>query len=74
MKVITIFNNKGGVGKTTSAQNIDASLALYANQKTLIIDLDQQANLTMGFGIQVKDKHKSAPSRGRYPTRAGGNA
>lgn len=55
MKVISIFNNKGGVGKTTSAQNIGAALAFYADQRTLIIDLDQQANLTMGFGIQPKE-------------------
>lgn len=62
MKVITIFNNKGGVGKTTSAQNIGAALALFADQKTLIIDLDQQANLTMGFGIKIKNKHTNAAS------------
>lgn len=62
MKVITIFNNKGGVGKTTSAQNIGAALALFAEQKTLIIDLDQQANLTMGFGIKIENKHKNAAS------------
>ena len=62
MKVITIFNNKGGVGKTTSAQNIGAALALFADQKTLIIDLDQQANLTMGFGIKIENKHTNAAS------------
>lgn len=61
MRVISIFNNKGGVGKTTSAQNIGATLALYADQKTLLIDLDQQANLTMGLGIDSKNLlHNSA--------------
>ena len=59
MNVITIFNNKGGVGKTTSAQNIGAALALFADQRTLIIDLDQQANLTMGFGIKLEDVHNN---------------
>jgi chromosome partitioning protein len=53
MKVISIFNNKGGVGKTTSAQNIGAGLALFANQRVLIIDADQQANLTLSFGIRL---------------------
>ena len=52
MTVIAIFNNKGGVGKTTSAQNISAALALFADQRILVIDLDQQANLTMGFGVK----------------------
>ena len=55
MKVITIFNNKGGVGKTTSTQNIGAALALFADQRVLVIDLDQQANLTMGFGIDPRE-------------------
>lgn len=60
MKVITIFNNKGGVGKTTSTQNIGAALALYADQRVLVIDLDQQANLTMGFGIQSKELSRNS--------------
>jgi len=53
MKTISIFNNKGGVGKTTSAQNIGAGLVLFANQRILIIDADQQANLTLSFGIRL---------------------
>jgi chromosome partitioning protein len=53
MKVISIFNNKGGVGKTTSAQNIGAALAKYANKRTLLIDLDQQSNLTMSLGVKT---------------------
>ncbi len=54
MKIISIFNNKGGVGKTTSAQNIGAGLATFADQKVLIIDADyQQSNITLAFGIRV---------------------
>ncbi|MFN8353863.1 MAG: ParA family protein [Spirosomataceae bacterium] len=52
MKIITIVNNKGGVGKTTSAQNIAAGLALFGNSKVLAIDLDAQASLTKSCGIQ----------------------
>ena len=51
MKVITLINNKGGVGKTTSTQNIGAGLAKFANARVLVIDLDSQANLTKCFGI-----------------------
>lgn len=52
MKVITIINNKGGVGKTTSSQNIGAGLAHFGDSKVLMIDLDSQANLTRCFGIK----------------------
>ncbi|MCX5711789.1 MAG: AAA family ATPase [Candidatus Omnitrophica bacterium] len=49
-KIITICNQKGGTGKTTSAINLSVALAL-AGKKILLIDLDPQANTTSGMGI-----------------------
>jgi chromosome partitioning protein len=48
--IISIANQKGGVGKTTTAVNLSASIAV-AEHKTLVVDMDSQCNTTSGFGL-----------------------
>ncbi|NTU41775.1 MAG: ParA family protein [Nitrospirales bacterium] len=64
-KTIVIVNQKGGVGKTTTAINLSASIAL-AEKDILVIDTDPQGNLTSGLGID-----KESVGRGLYDVYAG---
>lgn len=54
-EVLAVVNQKGGTGKTTTSINLGSFLAA-AGKRTLVVDLDPQANATVGVGVHVKEK------------------
>ena len=63
-RIFTVANQKGGVGKTTSAVNIAAALSM-GGLKVLVIDLDPQGNASTAFGIDRSNKIGRASCRER---------
>src|SRR3989338_6818447 len=58
-KIFSFFNQKGGVGKTTSVINIATAIAVHG-KKVLVIDLDSQGNATSGLGLEKNESESTA--------------